>query len=147
MTVATDAGLVCRGVEPNPHAATYGREHHSLDIEDGFFEARSFREKFDFVVADNVLEHVPNPGLFISEVFKVLAPDGIFMLAVPDMRGGILRVMYSFLFRNKYSLFADNDVHINHFSTSGAILLVSEFGGVLHSQFGPGSFLFRRNIA
>lgn len=32
---------------------------------------------FDFVISANVLEHVPDPGLFLSEAARVLKPTGL----------------------------------------------------------------------
>ena len=41
----------------------------------------------DFIYANQVLEHVANPGEIISQLKKLLAPSGILLLRVPDGRG------------------------------------------------------------
>jgi len=41
----------------------------------------------DFIYANQVLEHVENPGEIIGELKKLLAPSGILLLRVPDGRG------------------------------------------------------------
>lgn len=38
---------------------------------------------FDSVLANEVFEHVFNPGEFLTEVNRVLKPDGLFLLTVP----------------------------------------------------------------
>ena len=39
---------------------------------------------FDLVVLNYVLEHTLNPGLVVSEIARVLKPDGVFYLSVPN---------------------------------------------------------------
>jgi len=41
----------------------------------------------DFIYANQVLEHVANPGHIIGQLKKLLAPTGILLLRVPDGRG------------------------------------------------------------
>ncbi len=38
---------------------------------------------FDRVICSEVLEHVPDPELFLAEIRRVLKPDGIFAASVP----------------------------------------------------------------
>ncbi|MBZ4036569.1 class I SAM-dependent methyltransferase [Flavobacterium sp. 17A] len=40
-------------------------------------------ESFDVVISTEVLEHVPNPDAYLSEVRRVLKPGGIFFFTVP----------------------------------------------------------------
>jgi SAM-dependent methyltransferase len=44
------------------------------------------REKFDYIIASHVFEHVPNPVLWLHEMAEFLNPNGILSLAVPDRR-------------------------------------------------------------
>ena len=43
-------------------------------------------ELVDFVVASHVIEHVPDPVSWLSEIAEVLRPGGVLALAVPDKR-------------------------------------------------------------
>ena len=47
------------------------------------FEDRSFNA----VLLDNVLEHIAEPFPLISEIKRVLRPDGILLIGVPGLRG------------------------------------------------------------
>ena len=43
--------------------------------------------EFDSVLMDNVLEHIPQPERLLSEVHRVLRPDGRLLVGVPGARG------------------------------------------------------------
>lgn len=40
-------------------------------------------ESFDVVISTEVLEHVPNPDIYLAEVKRVLKPGGMFFFTVP----------------------------------------------------------------
>ncbi len=42
---------------------------------------------FDVVTANMVLEHVKDPDQLLSEIYRVLAPGGIFLAHTPNLRG------------------------------------------------------------
>jgi ubiquinone/menaquinone biosynthesis C-methylase UbiE len=47
-----------------------------------------FRDgSFDVVTANMVLEHVKDPDRLLSEIFRVLAPGGVFIAHTPNLRG------------------------------------------------------------
>jgi len=41
------------------------------------------QNKFDCVLATEVLEHCPDPMLYLCEVYRVLKPEGVFFFTVP----------------------------------------------------------------
>jgi SAM-dependent methyltransferase len=41
---------------------------------------------YDFVIMNHVAEHLANPLLAVREVFRVVRPGGVAVIAVPDMR-------------------------------------------------------------
>lgn len=43
-------------------------------------------EKFDWIIASHVLEHVPNPIEFLQELSELLKPGGVISIALPDKR-------------------------------------------------------------
>lgn len=55
----------------------YAVDAHSLPFADGSFDA---------VIAQAVLEHVVDPGLCVSEIHRVLRPDGIVFAETPFMQ-------------------------------------------------------------
>ncbi len=63
-------------------------------------------ERFDFVIASHVIEHVPDMIGWLGEVADILAPDGRLILAIPDRR-------YSFdLLRRETTLTDLIDAHL-----------------------------------
>ena len=43
-------------------------------------------ERFDYVIASHVFEHVPNPVRWLREMSELLNPGGVLSLAIPDRR-------------------------------------------------------------
>lgn len=53
---------------------------------DYFYDGQSFPfdgGSFNVVLTNQVLEHVFNPDVFLSEIHRVLTPDGVLLLTVP----------------------------------------------------------------
>jgi len=59
----------------------YGLDAQTVDIED--FSAVD--ESFDVVTFWHVLEHLPNPKGALRQVRRILKPDGLLLLAVPNI--------------------------------------------------------------
>lgn len=73
------------GVEINPHAANIARENQ-LDVFTGTLEDAQFPNAgFDAVTLWDVLEHLHDPNSSISEIHRILKPDGILVIRVPNI--------------------------------------------------------------
>ena len=44
------------------------------------------KNKFDYVVASHVIEHIPNPIQWFEDVLQILKPGGFIYLVIPDKR-------------------------------------------------------------
>jgi len=75
-----------RGIGLDPSiAAERGRRELQLDIRDGTLDdAFEPDERFDVILAIEVLEHVDDPRSFLESVRRRLAPDGVLLLTTPD---------------------------------------------------------------
>jgi SAM-dependent methyltransferase len=85
------------GCGTKPYAHLYqSTEYVGLEIDtpqnrdnksaDYFYDGSSFpfeNETFDSAVANEVLEHVFNPNEFLSEIVRVLKPEGLILLTIP----------------------------------------------------------------
>lgn len=60
-------------------------EEHSIDFKEGHLEDLAYPEKFfDAVILDNVLEHVPDPSVFMRKVMAILKPGGYVFGTTPN---------------------------------------------------------------
>jgi 2-polyprenyl-3-methyl-5-hydroxy-6-metoxy-1,4-benzoquinol methylase len=86
---------VCVGIEPNQFAWKYATERRGLDVYNSFLDVDSCDQairkhgKFGLVVARQVLEHLPDIGLFFRCVDMLLDDDGALFLDVPDIGTGL----------------------------------------------------------
>lgn len=48
--------------------------------------SESIVEKFDYIIANHVIEHSPNPILYIQELSRLLNKNGILFMAIPDKK-------------------------------------------------------------
>ena len=148
LLAARSAGLDIAGIEPNHYACRYAKENYGIDIVEGNFCAAVTRKKYDLVVLDQVLEHVPDPRGFIADVFSILGYGGLLYLSFPGNEGGILRVMRSVKQqRDQRSIFFDNDVHINHFYHKGVIRICKQNDARIEKKVSPGTYIIRKKRA
>ena len=70
--------------------ATWGVDTSSIEDVDVIWAGGSLNDSFesskayDYIVASNVIEHIPNPILFLQDCEKLLKEDGKISLVIPD---------------------------------------------------------------
>jgi 2-polyprenyl-3-methyl-5-hydroxy-6-metoxy-1,4-benzoquinol methylase len=67
-------------------AKRYGR-FFVKDLSSGF-DTTGLAPSYQLVIANDFLEHVFNPSIIVQEVHKLLQPEGIFFVSVPNWRMG-----------------------------------------------------------
>ena len=80
----------------------------------GNMENFVFEEKFDVIIAGDVIEHVSNQGLFLDNIFKYLNNDGKLIITTPNSKWitGYLRPNPTHtLWHDKHTLKRILDVH------------------------------------
>ncbi|MBI4039716.1 class I SAM-dependent methyltransferase [Candidatus Daviesbacteria bacterium] len=90
---------------------------HNLPFADGTFDA---------VFALEVLEHVENPRQVLSEVKRVLKPDGYIVILVPNET--LLFKIEWWLFRTFGPAKIWNDTHIQEYSKNTLLKMVTQAG-------------------
>jgi SAM-dependent methyltransferase len=84
VVLAAQRGLRAAGVEHNPELAELTRERAraagvSVDVKVGGIESQPVEEgAYDIVVANSVLEHVPDYRAAIETAYRALRPGGVF---------------------------------------------------------------------
>ena len=76
------------GIELQPEAAALARQRLDqvleLDIEDREFDFPAGR--FDCIVCADILEHVRDPAQLLAKISRWLAPDGVLVASIPNVR-------------------------------------------------------------
>jgi SAM-dependent methyltransferase len=83
LEVARRRGWTAGGLEPNRALVEHARQR-KLDVQCGYLDD-SRRGQHDFILVDNVLEHVPDPAAFLRNARRLLSPQGLMLVAVPPM--------------------------------------------------------------
>jgi len=75
------------GVDINHHNVEFCKEL-GHDVQDMLPDSLPFGEaSFDSVLVDNVLEHIAEPTPLLTEIRRVLRPEGVVLIGVPGIRG------------------------------------------------------------
>jgi 2-polyprenyl-3-methyl-5-hydroxy-6-metoxy-1,4-benzoquinol methylase len=81
-------GWDVRGVDVCRESAEYGIVHRGVSIFVGTLEEARFpAESFSIVHFSHLIEHVPDPRGFLSEVRRILAPQGYAIITTPNVDG------------------------------------------------------------
>src|SRR5262247_528501 len=73
------------GTDVGPSAVQFARTQLGLNVQGGNLADVQFPSNyFDYVHVNNVLEHVLNPLELLQECWRVIKPDGMVYLAVPN---------------------------------------------------------------
>lgn len=78
-------GWDCYGIEPSAYAAHYAQEFFGIQVSNCLFEDNDYPDSFFNVITMwDVLEHVPSPQLALDEVNRLLKPNGLLVLSMPN---------------------------------------------------------------
>jgi SAM-dependent methyltransferase len=101
------------GVEISQKAMDYARDVLGLTIYPGPLEKVGFPENhFDVVTGFYVIEHIPNPVVFLKECYRILKPGGLLLLRYPHTTP-IKALLHFFGIKNRLY---DLPAHLSDFS-------------------------------
>lgn len=73
------------GIEPNAFAANYAKDQFGLKITNISFEESNFSGSFfDVITMWDVLEHVISPDWVLQEIYRILKPNGLLVISMPN---------------------------------------------------------------
>lgn len=124
------AGWKATGVEPSPALCAYARDRVSanVEIQCATLETADLpREEFDMVTLWDVLEHAPDPRVFLRAAAAPLKPGGFLLLNVPHLESRVARML-----GKRWPLLLPE--HLNYF-TRDSLLRCAEDAGLLWSRF------------
>jgi len=91
LEAARARGVVGCGIEPEAPIAAAARAG-GLDVRAGYFpECVAPTERFDAIVFNDVLEHLPRVDAVLARCREILSPDGKLLVFLPDSRGPLYR--------------------------------------------------------
>ena len=119
LDVAIQHGWTSSGLEPNPELVAHAKER-GLDVKNAFL-TEAISGEYDFILIDNVLEHILQPSDFLRHAVRLLKPLGVMMIAVPPMdwlRKGFSASNWvrEHVVIPQINVFYDVDQHVNMFS-------------------------------
>ncbi len=92
LDAARTKGFDTLGIELSPTACGFAKERHKV-FGVALEEAPIASSSLDVVLMSHVLEHMSDPGAALSIVCKLLKPNGILGIRVPNYRGILPRIM------------------------------------------------------
>ena len=112
-------GVEAWGIEADPNVQRIA-EHFDLKVHIGNLYEKPFPEiKFDLIVLNQVIEHVPDPALLLSEIKDRLKHGGEVILSFPNTKS-LLCKLSSSRWINWHVPFHQHHFNINNFSRLAA---------------------------
>jgi SAM-dependent methyltransferase len=129
------------GVEPSETGAKQAQSLGLTVKQGSLTDARFESEFFDVIRLSNVVEHLPNPKTVFREIHRILKPDGIVYITVPNTRS----LVFWLFQENWYAL--DAPRHVISYSPKTLKTLADATGfDVAREDFTAGPFNFVRSM-
>lgn len=147
MQVGERRGWDAYGIERNKSLGNYATERLGGRVINDFFDGKKttdsagiLRNNFNYILIDNVLEHVGDPLKFLTQAFDLLDTKGVLVVAVPPVdRMRILLSLFGYVRKNiasaNLNIFSDPEEHINYFSRKSIYAMKDRIGGSKLLQF------------
>lgn len=118
-----------KGIEPSEIARKQAIANYNLDV-DEYIDLRDLKGEFDVITMWHVLEHVTELNTTVSELKRLLSPDGKVIIAVPNLES------FDASYYKKYWAAYDLPIHLYHFSKESIIKLFEKHGFSLRKTKG-----------
>lgn len=131
MEVLARYGYEVYGIEPNKSAFKYARRKflsHVFNKTSNVYFKNSHK-KFDIIIYNHVLEHIPDINLEFVNIKKNLKKNGLLVISVPNTDN------FVYLFRGERWESLMPKEHIWHFNKNYLIKLISKKGFLIEKYF------------
>ena len=119
-------GFRVNGLDFSPEAAAIAKAENGVDVAVGSLEEAHFpAESFDVVTLFHVMEHVTNPRRVLAEVSRLLKPNGVAILQVPNIESWQFKIFGA----RWYGL--DIPRHVIDYSRNSMLKLLADSGFVV----------------
>lgn len=124
-------GAAVWGIERDPEAAAQAATRLERVLVDDAFAAvgQLAGERFDLVVCNDLLEHLPDPGMLLRELRGLVPADGRLLVSLPNMRHYkvLLHLLVARDWRYRDSGVLDR-THLRFFTRRSMLRLLEENG-------------------
>jgi ubiquinone/menaquinone biosynthesis C-methylase UbiE len=119
------AGWISKGIEVNEKARNFSISHFNLEIITPDKISTLKTGSFDCITLWHVLEHFHDPYMYISEIYRMLKPGGISVIALPNCSS------YDAKYYNRFWAAWDVPRHLWHFKPATFQLFCEKSGFLL----------------
>jgi SAM-dependent methyltransferase len=122
------------GIEPSTYAANYARDTYNINVNNSTLDQNTFPDSFfDVITMWDVLEHVPDPIVALTEIWRLLKPEGYFIASMPNTNAWEKRIFGKYwagwdIPRHTF-IFNDNNIKLLLQNTGFKIENISSFTG------------------
>jgi len=104
------------GIEPGGLPHHFSTNELGMDVIRGVFSTDNYKQfgKFHVVHMNNVLEHMVNPHQVFSMIHKILFPDGLLCVTVPNDFNPLQEILTKFM--KKEHWWVNTREHLNYFN-------------------------------
>lgn len=118
------------GVEPSSSLSDLARKYFGLNVKTDFVQNAGFESNFfDVITMTDVFEHITDPAKILSEIKRILKPDGILFIKVPNGLFNLFKFRLAKLTGRlkDYDIF-DSYEHVVHYSGSSLKKMLEKHG-------------------
>ena len=113
------------GIELDKDCCSFVNNEIKISCDNNYLPESAFRdERYDIVCAFQVMEHVPDPVSFLSELIDASAPDGEIFVEVPNLHDPLISVWDN----NAYKDFYYHSAHLHYFSKDSLLKVAMDAG-------------------
>lgn len=98
LAAARERGWEVRGIDSSASNRDAAKKKFGLELTVSGFERYAPEETFDAISFWDVIEHLPDPSEALQKAFRLLAPGGLVLIAVPNDHS-LLALLAGFLYR------------------------------------------------
>ncbi|MHC1713406.1 MAG: class I SAM-dependent methyltransferase [Solidesulfovibrio sp.] len=122
------AGFGTLGVEPSRQAARHARETLGLTVLEGFLNETlaATLAPVDAIHAAEVLEHLPDPAGMLAIFHRLLKPDGLLFISLPNDENPLQTAARQTLGLPAWWIAPPH--HLNYFTTQSIVALITRAG-------------------
>ena len=104
---------------------------------------------FDFVLCQEVVEHIENPWKLFRDINRVLKKDGVLILTTPNIQSSYSKNIFLKSDHGNFNWFTSKDLsyHINPLPFWEVELIASKTGFLLDDVYGNGSYYFSKPLS